>query len=97
MFLGFFVTAIPIPAAVFLGLWIAGQTVYAAMANPNLPGVAYLAHISGFARYVFIFKTHLKTQNMRGLASRTQKWLWALRAPITIFGRLYWLKICRIS
>lgn len=38
MFLGFFVTVIPIPAAVFLGLWIAGQTVYAAMANPNLPG-----------------------------------------------------------
>jgi len=49
VFLGFFVTVIPIPAAVFLGLWIAGQTVYAAMANPNLPGVAYLAHISGFA------------------------------------------------
>jgi membrane associated rhomboid family serine protease len=49
VFLGFFITPIPIPAAVFLGLWIAGQTVYAAMANPNLPGVAYLAHISGFA------------------------------------------------
>ena len=48
VFLGFFFTAIPIPSAVFLGLWIAGQTVYAAMANPNLPGVAYLAHISGF-------------------------------------------------
>jgi len=49
IFLGFFITAIPIPSAVFLGLWIAGQTVYAAMMNPNLPGVAYLAHISGFA------------------------------------------------
>ena len=48
VFLGLFITAIPIPAAVFLGLWIAGQTVYAAMANPNLPGVAYLAHVSGF-------------------------------------------------
>jgi len=48
IFLGIFVTAIPIPAAVFLGLWIAGQTVYAAMANPNLPGVAYLAHVGGF-------------------------------------------------
>ncbi len=48
VFLGFFITAIPIPSAVFLGLWIAGQTVYAAMANPNLPGVAYLAHVSGF-------------------------------------------------
>ena len=49
VFLGFFITAIPIPSAVFLGLWIAGQTVYAAIANPNLPGVAYLAHVSGFA------------------------------------------------
>ncbi len=49
VFLGFFVTAIPIPSAVFLGLWIAGQTIYAAMANPNMPGIAYLAHISGFA------------------------------------------------
>ncbi|NUN66372.1 rhomboid family intramembrane serine protease [Pseudanabaena biceps] len=48
VFLGIFITAIPIPAAVFLGLWIAGQTVYAAIANPNLPGVAYLAHIGGF-------------------------------------------------
>ena len=48
VFLGFFITAIPIPSVIFLGIWIAGQTVYAAMANPNLPGVAYLAHIGGF-------------------------------------------------
>ena len=48
VFFGFFFTAIPIPSALFLGLWIAGQTVYAAMANPNMPGVAYLAHVSGF-------------------------------------------------
>ena len=48
VFLGIFITAIPIPSAIFLGLWIAGQTIYAAMANPNLPGVAYLAHIGGF-------------------------------------------------
>jgi len=58
VFLGIFITVIPIPSAIFLGLWIAGQTVYAAMANPNLPGVAYLAHIGGFvigviAMYVF--------------------------------------------
>jgi membrane associated rhomboid family serine protease len=48
VFFGFFVTIIPIPAVVFLGIWIAGQTIYAAMANPSLPGVAYLAHVSGF-------------------------------------------------
>ena len=58
VFLGIFITAIPIPSAVFLGLWIAGQTIYAAIANPNLPGVAYLAHVSGFvagAIAMFIF------------------------------------------
>jgi membrane associated rhomboid family serine protease len=48
IFLGFLITPIRVPAALFLGLWIVGQTIYAAMANPNLPGVAYLAHISGF-------------------------------------------------
>jgi len=48
LWIGFSFIPIPIPAVVFLGLWIAGQTIYAAMANPNLPGVAYLAHVSGF-------------------------------------------------
>ncbi|HBC40997.1 MAG TPA: rhomboid family intramembrane serine protease [Pseudanabaena sp.] len=48
LWIGFSFIPIPIHAVVFLGLWIAGQTVYAAMANPNLPGVAYLAHVSGF-------------------------------------------------
>ena len=48
VFAGFFFTVIPVPSVVFLGVWILGQTVYAAMANPNLPEVAYLAHISGF-------------------------------------------------
>jgi len=48
VFLGFFFTFVQIPAAVFLGFWIFGQTVYAALANPNQPGVAYLAHVGGF-------------------------------------------------
>lgn len=63
VFFGFFFTAIPIPAFVFLGLWIAGQTIYAAMANPNLPGVAYLAHVSGFvagAVLIYLFTKFLK-------------------------------------
>ena len=64
VFLGFFITAISIPATVFLGLWIAGQTIYAAMANPNLPGVAYLAHVSGFvvgAIAMFIIKNRVSS------------------------------------
>jgi len=48
LWIGFSFIPIPIPAVVFLGLWIAGQTIYAAMANPNLPGVAYFVHVSGF-------------------------------------------------
>ncbi|PZV18776.1 MAG: rhomboid family intramembrane serine protease [Pseudanabaena sp.] len=64
VFLGFFITAIPIPAAVFLSLWIAGQTVYAALANPNLPGVAYLAHVSGFAiGAIFMFLLPKSSRN----------------------------------
>jgi len=48
VFLGFFFTFVQIPAVLFLGFWIVGQTIYAAMANPNQPGVAYLAHVGGF-------------------------------------------------
>ncbi|MFN3926152.1 MAG: rhomboid family intramembrane serine protease [Pseudanabaenaceae cyanobacterium] len=48
LFLGFFFTFIHVPAAVYLGVWIAFQTIEAVMADPNAPGVAYLAHIGGF-------------------------------------------------
>ncbi len=48
VFLGFFVTFVQIPAVVFLGLWILGQTVYAVLTSPNQPGIAYLAHVGGF-------------------------------------------------
>jgi membrane associated rhomboid family serine protease len=48
VFLGFFFTFVQIPAVVFLGFWILGQTIYATLANPNQPGVAYLAHVGGF-------------------------------------------------
>jgi membrane associated rhomboid family serine protease len=49
-------TTVRIPALFFLGIWIAGQTIYAAMANPGQPGVAYLAHISGFVAGAILFK-----------------------------------------
>jgi membrane associated rhomboid family serine protease len=49
-------TTVRIPALFFLGIWIAGQTIYAAMANPGQPGVAYLAHISGFVAGMILFK-----------------------------------------
>jgi membrane associated rhomboid family serine protease len=49
-------TTIRVPALFFLGLWIAGQTIYAVMSNPGQPGVAYLAHISGFVAGIILFK-----------------------------------------
>jgi membrane associated rhomboid family serine protease len=49
-------TTIRIPALFFLGIWLVGQTVYAAMSNPGQPGVAYLAHISGFVAGIILFK-----------------------------------------
>ncbi|NJL42534.1 MAG: rhomboid family intramembrane serine protease [Pseudanabaena sp. SU_2_4] len=49
-------TTVRIPALFFLGIWIAGQTIYAAMSNPGQPGVAYLAHISGFVAGIVLFK-----------------------------------------
>jgi membrane associated rhomboid family serine protease len=49
-------TTVRIPALFFLGIWIAGQTIYAAMTNPGQPGVAYLAHISGFVAGMVLVK-----------------------------------------
>ncbi len=55
-------TTVRIPAAFFLGFWILGQTVYAAMTSAGQPGVAYLAHISGFVAGMLLFKL-LPTQS----------------------------------
>jgi len=66
LWIGFSFIPIPISAFIFLGLWIAGQTIYAAMANPNLPGVAYLAHVSGFvvgAIAVLLYSKFAKKHN----------------------------------
>lgn len=47
VFLGF-VYIVPIPAVIFLGLWFAFQFLYGIL-TPSLGGVAYWAHIGGFA------------------------------------------------
>ncbi len=43
-----FATLVRIPAAAYLGLWILGQTVSAAMTPAGAPGVAFIAHVAGF-------------------------------------------------
>lgn len=48
-----------IPAFVVLGFWIGGQLLSSMAADPNEPGVAFMAHIGGFvagAILVFFFK-----------------------------------------
>ena len=45
---------VPLPAWVVLGLWIALQIFSAAMSKPGEPGVAWWAHIGGFAAGVVL-------------------------------------------
>ncbi len=51
IFLIFFFTLLEIPAIAFLGIWIAEQIVFglAGLTSPSSGGVAYFAHIGGFA------------------------------------------------
>ncbi len=53
------ITTINVPAFLVLGFWFAGQLLSSAAADPNAPGVAFMAHIGGFvvgAAMVFFFK-----------------------------------------
>ena len=51
VFLGYFVTTVAVPAVVMLGLWFALQIFNASLGGGMTPGggVAYWAHIGGFA------------------------------------------------
>jgi len=54
-----FITVINLPAFVVLGVWFLGQLLSQSMADPNAPGVAFMAHIGGFiagAVLVFFFR-----------------------------------------
>lgn len=49
IFLGFFVTMAHVPALIVLGLWIVMQFISASMTPVDQPGVAFWAHVGGFA------------------------------------------------
>ncbi|MGQ9622981.1 MAG: rhomboid family intramembrane serine protease [Candidatus Caldatribacteriaceae bacterium] len=51
LFWGFFVQLVRIPAAVYLGFWVILQIIYAivSLGFPGYGGVAWFAHVSGFA------------------------------------------------
>lgn len=49
IFFGWFIRLAWIPAAFFLGFWFLLQVINAALAGPAMGGVAWFAHIGGFA------------------------------------------------
>lgn len=59
LFLGILFWVAHVPALLVLGFWFAAQLFNAAIAPPDVPGVAFWAHVGGFvagALLVFIFK-----------------------------------------
>ena len=65
--LGFYLHATKMPAGLLLVLWFAIQIMSSLMADPNTPGVAWLAHIGGFAAGVALIP-FIKHRNVPLLA-----------------------------
>ena len=70
LFLGFFLTTVELPAVVVLGFWIVIQifSQYTATFGHAQGGVAYMAHIGGFASGLllcFLFRTRNNTRGPR--------------------------------
>ncbi len=64
VFLGFFVTTVRIEAVWFLGIWFGMQLIQGLAAPPDAGGVAFWAHIGGFAAGVvllFLMKPRKRT------------------------------------
>ncbi|MGF1455519.1 MAG: rhomboid family intramembrane serine protease [Alphaproteobacteria bacterium] len=51
-----FITILPIPAMVVLGVWFAMQLASGVLTPPDVPGVAFWAHIGGFAAGVLLHR-----------------------------------------
>jgi membrane associated rhomboid family serine protease len=61
----FFITLLDLPALVVLGAWFALQLLDAALNSPLGGGVAYFAHIGGFAfglLFIKLFANHVNTE-----------------------------------
>lgn len=59
VFLFIIITTINVPAFIVLGIWFAGQLLSSAATDAGAPGVAFMAHIGGFAAgavLVFFFR-----------------------------------------
>lgn len=60
--LGFFTRLIELPAFVVLGLWVVLQTLYGVLSatGPHAAGVAFWAHVGGFAAGVVLYRLFLR-------------------------------------
>jgi membrane associated rhomboid family serine protease len=67
VFLGFFVTRITLPAYLMLGYWILLQVLggLPALAGPGTGGVAFFAHIGGFAAGMVLVHVFTRPENLR--------------------------------
>ncbi len=59
------VTFIRIPASILIGLWLAGQILSALASDPGAPGIAWWAHIGGFAAGAVLILFWPKCKRMR--------------------------------
>ncbi len=63
VFLGFFITIFRVPAGILIGVWFCIQAFSAYNSDPNLPGIAWYAHIGGFMAGIFLLP-FLKNKNV---------------------------------
>jgi membrane associated rhomboid family serine protease len=72
IFLGFFFTVAHVPAWIVLGVWFGLQLVSAAGISASEPGVAFMAHVGGFAAG-FVLVSFFKRRSISILEPRRHK------------------------
>ena len=68
IFVFFFITVIRIPAGILILIWFTTQLINAYLTDPNIPGVAWFAHIGGFFMGVLLVP-FFKKKNIKFFAS----------------------------
>jgi membrane associated rhomboid family serine protease len=80
-----FFRIVAVPAWILLGLWFAMQLLSVLAAGPAEPGVAFWAHVGGFATGIILF---LLLKPRRVMLLQTQKTpIWASVPPSALVGR----------
>jgi rhomboid family protein len=70
--IGFFITSIALPAWVMLGYWLLIQLVSGMVAKGDVGGVAFWAHVSGFATGMILVKLFARPEYTS--AHRAEQW-----------------------